>query len=747
MNLSQANTQKKSRRELPSFYYLDHFHALLSSVVQSSAHLLRPTDQGWLENFHNLDQFLQATFIRIFNRKQEWVRVTKLRYSELPNLHEHINQLEGIGWLTSGTTIKKLGNLLALTLSALTKDEIHNVLSVLLRPENIKILKSYSKTELFDLASRYLTQTHIDDNLNFIKKLGNKFVKVSHETPYYLKFLYFGELKSDLNAYALRDLGLRKTRHQQSHSQSRFDNLGEAESAFTYACAQENLNKPWCSDGEAYMDSLPSPKGEQAKEIKDLLYLKLGTSQLKKDKLKALTLFNHSQHPKALEQTIRITFALGKHADAKALLLDKMKEPHCESFLLFAEDFYQRKYHGKKTTQWTDILRSAHDTVHLDECYKGFAEQGVKAFHQRHGRIAYKTENKLWKAIFALTFWNELFEDQDCAPANEFDAMPRVLREGRFYRLKMQAIEDRLDSLASIESHQTLIVKTIAKTYGQRNGLVRWHPKMLEILMCFLRLAPRKAVIKQLRTMSQMKSNQLDGFPDLMVSDDKQLWFEEVKAPGDQLRKNQLLTIKRLQNAGFHVKLNRVKWQFNKKQIYAVVDIETTGGNASNGRVIEIGIVKVMNNEIIASWQTLINPQRRVNKVITSLTGITQEMVSDKPIFSEVLEEVRDILDGCVFVAHNVNFDFGFIKEEFIRCGKSLSMPKLCTVRESKKAFPGLLSYGLKSLSQHFKIDLKHHHRALADATAAAHLLIKVFRHRLNHKDANESIADTCQNI
>ncbi|MEC8225423.1 MAG: 3'-5' exonuclease, partial [Pseudomonadota bacterium] len=153
------------------------------------------------------------------------------------------------------------------------------------------------------------------------------------------------------------------------------------------------------------------------------------------------------------------------------------------------------------------------------------------------------------------------------------------------------------------------------------------------------------------------------------------------------------------------------------------VDIETTGGVQGNNKITEIAVVQLQAGEVIKQWASLINPERSIPAFITKLTGINAAMVRDAPRFEEIADTLRSLLKGSVFVAHNVNFDFGFIRKEYGALGQGFKMPKLCTVVESRKAFPKLKSYSLGNLAAHFELNLTNHHRALADATATAELL------------------------
>src|SRR3990170_6640714 len=157
--------------------------------------------------------------------------------------------------------------------------------------------------------------------------------------------------------------------------------------------------------------------------------------------------------------------------------------------------------------------------------------------------------------------------------------------------------------------------------------------------------------------------------------------------------------------------------------MYAIVDIETTGGYAANHRITEVAIYHHDGMQITGSFHTLINPERNIPYYITGLTGITSEMVMDAPAFKEVAEEIFKRLEGKIFVAHNAHFDYSFLKKEFEEVGISWQSKKLCTVRLSRKIIPGLRSYSLGSLAESLGIQIANRHRAGGDAAAT----VKVF--------------------
>lgn len=153
---------------------------------------------------------------------------------------------------------------------------------------------------------------------------------------------------------------------------------------------------------------------------------------------------------------------------------------------------------------------------------------------------------------------------------------------------------------------------------------------------------------------------------------------------------------------------------------YAIVDIETTGGNASGSRITEIAIIIHDGKNVIDRYETLVNPQKDIPPSIFGLTGINNEMVANAPIFDDISEKVLEMLTDRIFVAHNVNFDYSFVHHQLEQAGFKWTARKLCTVRAARKIKPGLGSYSLGNLCNSLNISLENRHRAGGDADATA---------------------------
>ncbi|MFY7898642.1 MAG: exonuclease domain-containing protein [Chitinophagaceae bacterium] len=156
--------------------------------------------------------------------------------------------------------------------------------------------------------------------------------------------------------------------------------------------------------------------------------------------------------------------------------------------------------------------------------------------------------------------------------------------------------------------------------------------------------------------------------------------------------------------------------------MFAIVDIETTGGYEGANNITEIAIVLHNGKEIEGKYSTLVNPCMPIQKYVQSLTGITDSMVAKAPKFSAVAENVFNLLQNRIFVAHNVNFDYSYVKNELQLAGFQLTTPKLCTIRLTKKIFPNLPKYGLGTVCTELNIQVKNRHRAAGDALATAEL-------------------------
>ncbi len=158
-----------------------------------------------------------------------------------------------------------------------------------------------------------------------------------------------------------------------------------------------------------------------------------------------------------------------------------------------------------------------------------------------------------------------------------------------------------------------------------------------------------------------------------------------------------------------------MKNKIDNAPVFAFVDIETTGSNFERDRITEIGIKTLINDDVVI-WESLIDPQTFIPQNIQRLTGITPQMVAGQPAFDEIGLQLKEELQGKIFVAHNARFDYGFIKASFKRMGIDFRPNVLCTVKLSRLLFPNQQRHNLDTIIDAHQLTVSARHRALGDA-------------------------------
>ena len=170
--------------------------------------------------------------------------------------------------------------------------------------------------------------------------------------------------------------------------------------------------------------------------------------------------------------------------------------------------------------------------------------------------------------------------------------------------------------------------------------------------------------------------------------------------------------------------------------MFAIIDIETTGLKATTEKITEIAIYIYDGNQVIDRFVSLVNPERDIPYQITKITGITNQLVANAPKFYEIAKKIIEITENKIFVAHNAQFDYSFVKEEFKRLGYNYQRKTLCTVRLTRKLIPNLASYSLGNICQSLGISIMNRHRAAGDTEAT----VKLFEQLLEIDNSNKPL-------
>ena len=702
-------------RPLPTFYYHGHFMEMLDFVIEHYDHVLLEEHRRFVADFRTLPRDAQCLYVRLVNRKGRVFAKDRLRYPELGDQRPLLTLLQERGWANS-PQLEHYPDVIGF----LTRSEIYDVLL----PRITGLPRSLKKAELVDFARQHLTPDEFMSHL----KTDRLLVQQRVDEVRYLLFLFFGRVQDGLSRFTMRDLGLVNTQDARDSYEPRFSDRQEARENFYFA---ERLHAAKSAAAHQYLareaTAWPETNFASSATARDELAFRLGRAAEKAgDHSTAIDLFQLGESARCNERLIRLLLGSDRREEARQHLERCIDNPRSDEEYIAARDIYARKFEKKRTSMVTDVLRAA-TSIDVDESQCGSPERAAIAHYKAKGCRAYRTENLLWRTLFGLLFWDELFAGDSAATHSPFEMLPASLANNTFYDQHRDAIETKL---ARIEEDpaaiKTELLKVSTRYWGRTNGLFRWRRSMNDALFALLESSTGEPLTTILRRFSCDYENARYGYPDLLVVDDSGPRFVEIKTDGDQLRRNQLLRINQLRDAGFRADVVRLRWTLDPEQVYVVVDVETTGGRGTNHRVTEIGAVKVRDNTIVDRFQTLLNPQRPIPSSISRLTGITPAMVADAPYFADIVDEFEAFMEDAIFVAHNVDFDYGFVASEFRRIGRHFRYPKLCTCSSMRKLYPGRDSYSLAALCSDFDVPLKQHHRALCDAEAAAELLLLI---------------------
>jgi len=721
MSFDQSEARAPRRlKDLPTYYYHEHFLEMLAFVSEHYAHVLGDEHTRVVREFRAMTLDEQRLYVRLVNRKGQVFDAGRLRYPELGNTAPLLAALRSRGWVR-----RPSAEHFDCVLRFLKRAEILDVLSKRLSG----VGRSLKKAEFVELARQHVPPA------DFMAEVATDRIVVQGHCREirYLLFLFFGRLQDGLSQFTMRDLGLVRINETRGGYEPRFAEREEAEAHFRLAelaAAMERSEVAGLLRLAERVDSWPDDSLPSVARERDALLHRLGRKlERARETAAALPVYRQGESAECSERVVRLLLARGDRDAAKSFLEARMAAPRSDEEALFAEDLYARKFGGKRTSTATDELRAG-EVIELDESMSGAPERAAAEWFEARGAASYRVENSLWRTLFGLLFWDELVEGADSQSSSPFDFLPVSIRERCFRERHANAVERVFALLDKPGALLGELLKQSTRHFDKPNGVFRWRRQTLDAVLALAGQGNPESIRAMLEHFVDDYLNARYGYPDLMLIEDGAVRFVEVKAEGDALRRNQLLRLEQLRAAGFAADVVRVRWVLDPDQDYVVVDVETTGGRGERHRVTEIGAVRVKNGRVVDTFSTLLNPQRTIPPSITRLTGISAATVADAPYFADIADDFERFLGDAIFVAHNVEFDYGFITREFERIGRPFRRPKLCTCSSMRRLYPGHASYSLANLCREYGIALNNHHRALCDAEAAAELLLLVNERR-----------------
>ncbi|MFT4834053.1 MAG: hypothetical protein ACI8WP_000810, partial [Flavobacteriaceae bacterium] len=383
----------------------------------------------------------------------------------------------------------------------------------------------------------------------------------------YLKMLFFGHTYGMMTEFVIRDIGNVKLENLDNHEfMPWFESEPEARAVFELYRWNRAIKQAFhvllpeeiliICDQVAW-DQLLSFKA--AKKIGDKLMLHLGEYFEKSAMLEAaLVYYSFTEKHPSRERRIRILEKMEDHEGAKALAAKTTSEASNASEQIFANDFLAKK--GKRTNRstTTKIKESLEITIQKPE--EGRVETHAMAYFADEGYDGIHAENYLWRALFGLIFWEELFDPKHSAFHHPLQRMPSDLHSKDFYIKRGELLSKKLDSFKDRKKLLRHVLKVYEAKNGINNYLVSWHKSLLPTLnICISRL-PLKGLKQVMLEMAKNLKDNSAGFPDLFIWNDSTYHFYEIKSPNDHLSSQQLFWIEFLNTQKIKAEILRIKY-------------------------------------------------------------------------------------------------------------------------------------------------------------------------------------------
>lgn len=556
-------------KELPAKYYLDYFTYLLAFVKDKYGAILGERENEFLRRFTALSEEGRCLFVRMVNRRGQFFRANKLAYEEIISPDETLEELRQNGFISN--------------FSERHEPEAADVLNLFIKPElaqflpllelNLKGISKYKKPEL----AAYLLENVPFVSLHEVVHASELIIRQEfNEEIEMLKFLFFGDLYSDMTGFVIRDVwDLRYEQYDDRKFTPRFLSRKEAEDKYflskiylQFKIMRETLPAAEIFGWFCNWISEPKDWDSSARPVFDKLVLRLGTL-LEKNQLteQALKIYQHTQQPPSRERQIRLLHKLNRLPEAIILCEQLAGDARNADEKFFALDFKNRleaslsRELKRKIRKSTTQQLHESETIRVPDTFKYQVEQGVIYYLSERNQRAVHTENSLWCSFFGLFLWDIIFDEDQQAIHHPLQRAPSDLYTTKFLEKRQTSLQKRLEDLYSREAFHLLIQRIHAEKYGMGNPLVGWHESLLElVLTCYDKLQPEQIERVLLEMARNLKEN-TRGFPDLFCWDENGYCFIEVKSPNDHLSAQQLHWLQFFKEIGIHAKALRVEWE------------------------------------------------------------------------------------------------------------------------------------------------------------------------------------------
>lgn len=552
----------QENKELPPKYYLTYFQEVISFLKEKSDHLISEPEFDFISRFEQLPENAQCLYLRLMNRRGIFFRFEKFNYPEIKNIQEARDTLfanEFASIITEAHENYKLE-----ILRIFNKGEINKMLSITeIEPKNYN---SLSKNELLEFAFNELSLLDIiEESQQFGQVIKQNFIQ---ETEMLL-FLYFGSLHGEMTSFVVRDVGnLKYESLNQDLMTSYFKNRKEAEDKYEVSKTGQfiRLMMEEAPPEEVYEFTFNWLSDH--KEISELAmnrYNKLAARvgrwlEQRKMYNEAISIYSFSHEPPCRERKVRILYKLERFEEALDICLIIDESPFNAEEKYFSLDF-KNKILNKKSKKIATLVKNEAETIFVSDIFKNKVELGVLDYFEEQGKNGFFSENHLWRNLFGLILWDEIFEMDQGQLHNPFQRAPSDFFKPTFLKNRRQKIKKKLAILQNQDEALALITQTFNEKLGVVNPMVSWNDDTLAIIKALLSIVKKQAIEAVLLKMAENLKENTRGFPDLFIWDDAGYSFIEVKSPNDTLSSQQLYWLEFFSEQKIKAGVLNVKWK------------------------------------------------------------------------------------------------------------------------------------------------------------------------------------------
>ena len=528
---------------MPEKYYLDYFQYVLDFVERQYNHILDEPEYLFYQSFRNLTEDARCLYLRFSNRRGDFFRFNKISYTEIEDLHS-------------------------------AKEELfqHSFIRIN-ESNNVSQFRLFTKAELishFDFLDKLQKKEELLEELSesdviFIHEQEEIVEVLKNDEVEFVKLLFFGHRGGKMTDFVIRDVGnVKIEKLDESKFQPWFASREEALAVLHISQLSQLIIQLQEAELplEEFIDDLPWGewlKHHRSGKYAEKLLLRIAHYFEQMDNREAaLKHYSYTDRHPSRERKIRLLEKMDRKAEAVKIAKSILNAASNATELTFATD-YLNKSGVRINRSMTERLKGA-PSISLKKDPDIKVEDAVIQYFEREGWKGFHAENFLWRGLFGLIFWEEIFDGSHGSFHYPLQRQPSDLNDAKFFGSRVHLLESRLKKFSTRKKLMSQLKRTYEAKDGIANRFVTWHEILLPAIETLITKIPLIGLKKILMEMSKnMKANST-GFPDLFIWNDHEYQFYEVKSPNDQLSAQQLFWLDFLTTSKIKVEVLRVKY-------------------------------------------------------------------------------------------------------------------------------------------------------------------------------------------